>query len=101
MTQVTEGALSGGDSAGGGEKWPDPGYFFPKENKKDSCSVVVYERKGNGRIELLLRLEGHGAEVEKSLTLDLRFLLEELGEGRLEVGRAGLEVRHGGLSGYI
>lgn len=32
--------------------------FFPKENKKDSRSVVRSERKGNGRLELLLTKTG-------------------------------------------
>lgn len=70
--------------------------IYSKGDKKDSCSVVGYERKGNGRIELLLRLEGGGAEVEKSLTLDLRFLLEELGE---RWTRVTLVSREGGAGG--
>lgn len=78
VIQVKEDALSGGGSAGGGEKWSEPGYFFPKENKKDSRSVVNSERKWNGSKELLLRLEGCGAEAEEGLALDLRFLFEEL-----------------------
>lgn len=55
--------------------------FFPKENKKDSRSVVRSERKGNGRLELLLtKTGGLWSRGRGELALDLRFLLEELGE---------------------